>query len=38
VITDFIVGLLATAAVAYAMRGIIPHHAEALKDVASKKP
>ncbi len=38
VITDFIVGLLATAAVAYAMRDIIPHHAGALKDVASKKP
>lgn len=37
VITDFIVGLLATAAIAYAMRDIIPHHGDALKDVASKK-
>lgn len=37
VLADFIVGLLVTAAMAYAMRDIIPHHPDALKGSENRK-
>ena len=36
-LTDLVVGILITAAMAYALRTIVPHHPDALKDIADKK-
>ena len=36
-VTDLIVGMLVTAAMAYALRAIVPHHPDELKDVSGKK-